>query len=101
MKNPPSWLQPTLWSIKTDRLDLEEDKVYIINQILVYGGLRELRWLFKTYPKKVIQQVFLHQPLKIYPRRTLNFVKEILLGLGNKKLDLTQYDRNLPRTVRR
>lgn len=100
MRKVPKWLQPILWSVKVDHLDLEEDKIYIINQVLVYGGLKELRWLFKTYPKKVVKEVFAHQPLKIYTPQSFNFAKEILLNLKSKNLRQEDYDRDSPRVIR-
>lgn len=99
IKKIPSFLQPTLWSVKVNHLDLEEDKVYIINQVLMYGGFKELRWLFRTYPKKTIREVFVHQPLKIYTPSAFHFAKEILLGLKNQKLKPENYDRDLPRRI--
>jgi len=99
-KKIPDWLQPTLWSVKVDNLDLEEDKIYIINQVLAYGGWRELKWLFKVYPKKKVRNVFSQEPTKIYTPSAFNFVKEILLELNSKKLNPVYYDRNLPRHIR-
>jgi len=95
----PQFLQPTLWSLKVENLDVQKDKIYIINQILVYGGLKELRWLFKTYPKQVIKEVFLHQPLKIYTPTAFNFAKEILLNIRNQSLNFAEYDRNSERVI--
>lgn len=100
-KKIPKRLQPILWSVKVDHLDIEEDKAYIINQILVYGGLKELKWLFKTYPKETIRKVFVNDPTKIYTPSAFNFAKEILLGLKDKKLNPYKYDRDLPRIIRR
>lgn len=100
-KKVPRWLQGVLWSVKVDNLDPEEDKAYIINQVLVYGGFKELKWLFKTYPKETIRKVFINDPIKIYTPSTFNFAKEILLGLRDKKLDPYKYDRDLPRIIRR
>ncbi len=94
-------LQGFLWSVPVEDLDLKEDKVYIINQILAYGGLEELKWLFKVYPKKTIRKIFINKPLKIYVPSSFNFVKEILLGVEDKNLDPYSYDRNLPRRIRR
>lgn len=92
-KKIPRWLQPTLWSVKVENLDLKEDKVYIINQVLAYGGWRDFKWLFKTYTKKTIRKVFIHQPLRIYNSMNFNFTKEILLRLNNIKLDSRKYVR--------
>lgn len=99
MTKIPKWLQPTLWSVKVEHLDLDEDKAYIINQILVYGGLKELKWLFRTYPKKTIQDVFINHPIKIYTPQAFNFAKEILLNIKNQNLKPEKYDRNLPRSI--
>jgi len=96
----PSWLQSILWSVAVEHLDLERDKAYIIHQILAYGDFEELRWLFKTYPKETIKKVFLKKPNKVYTKQSLNFVKEILLDLSNKKLDPYKYDQSLPRIIR-
>lgn len=92
-KKIPKWLQPTLWSVKVDHLDLEEDKVYIINQVLAFGGTKEWRWLFRNYPLKTVKEVFLHQPLRIYNSMNFNFVKEILLEISDINLDFKKYVR--------
>jgi len=34
----PKFLQGVLWSVEVDDLDLQKDRAYIVNQILVYGG---------------------------------------------------------------
>lgn len=98
-KKVPKFLQPTLWSVKVDRLDLEEDKVYIINQILAYGGFRELRWLFRNYPLKTTKKVFLVHPIKTYRAPTFNFVKGILLDLKDTNLPKERYVVNTPRLI--
>lgn len=101
MKKVPAWLQPILWSVKVNHLNLKKDQAYIINQILVYGGLKELKWLFKTYPLTTLKNVFVKRPTKVYTKSSFNFAKEILLGLGDLKLDPFRYDRDLPRVIRR
>lgn len=98
-KKVPKFLQGVLWSVGVDDLDLEKDRAYIVNQILVYGGMRDLKWLFKAYPKSVIRKVFIEEPLKIYTPQKFNFTKEILLGV-DKNLDPYLYDRDLPRRIR-
>ena len=100
-KKIPKNLQPFLWSVNVKKLDLQEDKIYIINQILAYGGLSELRWLFRSYSKKIIQKTFINESTKIYTRPGYNFIKNILLNLKDKKLDPFLYDRALPRLIRR
>lgn len=100
MKKVPRWLQPILWSIRVSHLDIEKDKVYIINQILGFGGMRALKWLFKTYSKRTIKEAFIKKPLKVYTPASFNFTKDILLKIKNKKLDPYKYDITLPRRIK-
>ena len=100
MKKIPEQLQPFLWSVRVNQLDLDKDKVYIINQILAYGGLKEIKWLFKNYPLKTIKEIFLYHPIKTYRPQTFNFVKEILLEMGNTPLVKEKYVVNTPRIIR-
>jgi len=101
MKKVPQRLQPFLWSVEVKDLDLKKDKAYIINQLLAYGGLKDLKWLFKTYSKQVVKNTFINHPVKVYTSSGFNFIKQILLELKDKKLDSHYYDRNLPRLIRR
>ena len=80
----PNFLQPFLWSVKIDDLDLKKDKIYIINQILAFGDLETLRWLFKNYSLREIRNVFLSHSMRIYRRSGFNFVKNILLDIKKK-----------------
>lgn len=99
-KKIPQFLQPVIWSVRIGDLDVKEDKILIINQVLAFGGLKELKWLFKTYSLKTIKRVFLEHPIKTYRPATFNFVKEILLNLGKKSLIKEKYVVNTPRVIR-
>ncbi len=98
MAHPPSKYQATFWSAKVSDLDLVKDKAYIINQALAYGDLDILRWLFRTYDKQTIRDVFLKQPIKTYRPVTFNFVKNILLDI-EQNLPKEHYVINTPRTL--
>lgn len=84
-------LQPILWSVKVNRLDLEKDKGYIVPQVLIYGTMKEIRWLFRTYSKSAIAKYFLEHPAKLYPKETFLFTKNYLLNLGGKRLNPDDY----------
>lgn len=99
MEKIPSSFQNIFWSVKLKDLDPEKDKIYIVNQILAYGGLEELRWLFKTYPKEAVKKIFINQPIKTYRASAFNFVKEILLGI-KRHLPEERYVINTPRITR-
>lgn len=86
-----SSLQGILWSKNIKKLDLEKDKVYIIHQVLSYGNLRQIKWLFKLYPSKEIEEVFLKHPKKVYSAPVFYFVKNFILELKEKKLPEKRY----------
>lgn len=99
MKKIPPSFQSVFWSVRLEDLDLEKDKIYIVNQILSYGRIEELKWLFKTYPKEVIKEVFVKQPIKTYRAPSFNFVKKILLNI-EEPLPEERYVINTPRIAR-
>ena len=87
----PKFLQSVLWSVRIEDLNLEKDKVYIIHQILSFGNLKELRWLFDNYSVKKIKEVFSGHPLKVYRPQSFNFVNKILLKIKNRNLNTKNY----------
>lgn len=93
-------LQPILWSKDIKKLDLEKDRIYIIHQILSFGNLGHIRWLFKVYPKRVVKNVFIKFPKKIYQPSVFYFVKNFILGLKNKKLYGKKYIKTPLRDIR-
>lgn len=91
MAHPPKDLQGTLWSSNVEQLDLEKNKAYIIHQVLTFGTMDHLKWLFETYPKREIVNAFVHQPMKMYPKHIYWFTKNHLLALQNMQLDEQNY----------
>jgi len=87
----PSSFQGILWSVDVKNLDLEKDKVYIIHQVLEYGNLKEISWLFKVYSIREIREIFEKMPMKIYSRPGFNFVKNIILDLKKKTISPEKY----------
>lgn len=82
----------------TSKLDLKNDQNYIVNQVLAYGTLNDLKWLFSTYPKEEIKSVFCNHPGKDYTPSSLNFIKNILLDIPDD-VDKSRYVRTLPRYI--
>lgn len=87
----PKKLQAILWSTDVSHLDIKRDKGYIIHQILIYGTFEELQWLFSTYSKKEIVDVFINNPQKLYPKSMFYFVKNFILHLKDKNLSEGRY----------
>jgi len=87
----PKRLQPILWSKQVGTLDPKKDKNYIVHQILMYGSLDEMGWLFKNYSREEIKEIFVKYPKKIYTPQALNFVKTAVLGIKDVKVKDDDY----------
>ena len=94
----PKNLQSLLWSADVASLDLEKHKSYIVNQALMYGTIDELQWLFTTFSKKEIRNVFINTPDKIYTPAAFYFAKTILLNI-EQQLQPERYVRTFPRRI--
>lgn len=77
----PTDFQGVLWSRDVSSLDLQEDKNYIIHQVLMYGSLDQINWLKSVYRIGEMKEVFLGHPRRIYTPQAFNFVKNYLLGI--------------------
>lgn len=94
----PKQLQPVLWTVNVDRLDLKKDKYYIIHQILAYGGLDNFVWLLSSYSRKEIMEIFMIS-FKDYSRPRFYFVKDAILELKDWHPDERYYVKNTPRII--
>lgn len=99
-RQPPKQLQGILWSHDVNDLKIKEDKYYIVHQILRYGTMGELNWLFNTYSKSNIKDVFINQPAKIYSPSSFHFVRHYILPLSDVYLKPNSYVENIPRNIR-
>lgn len=91
MRKIPESLKGVLWSADISKLDLERDKVYIIHQVLSYGSLSEVKWLLTTYGPKVVCEVFLNYPQKVYTKAGFAFTKNAVLDLRSTDIAEDRY----------
>lgn len=99
MAHPPKNLQAILWSADVKDLDLHQNRAYIIHQVLAFGTMDDLRWLFQTYGKKTIREVFMQQPIKAYTPSSFHFCK-LLLNIPPEEAPAYLYDHTIPRRIR-
>ncbi len=95
----PGFIRPIFWSAKIDSLHLKKDRNYIIHQILAYGDLKAIKWLFKNYSKKQITDSF-KKSFKDYRKQRFYFIKNIILELENWQNDERLYVKDTPRIIR-
>ncbi|HCC59906.1 MAG: hypothetical protein A2402_00755 [Candidatus Staskawiczbacteria bacterium RIFOXYC1_FULL_37_43] len=83
--------QGILWSKDIKNIDLEGDKIYIIHQVLSYGKINQIKYLFKIYKPREIIDVFVNHPKRIYSPAVFNFIKNFILNLKEKDLSANKY----------
>lgn len=85
--------QAIVWSKSQNTLK-KDDQVYVINQVLMFGSLSEIKALLKKYGKNEVKKVFLFKPLEIYSRPAVNFIQKFILGI-NGEIDYGRYVKTL------
>ena len=69
----PQKMKWLFWSYDIKSLDLEKDKDYIIAQVLNYGTWEDLKWLYKVYSEKEIEEVVKTPRRGVWFKKVLNF----------------------------
>lgn len=72
-KTIPKALQAALWSYDLKKLDIEDDKKLIITQVLNYGVLEDVKWLYSVYSEYDIMEVVKDPSRGRWFAKTLNF----------------------------
>ncbi len=70
-----------------------------IQQILVFGSLKEIQLLKKIVGEKTLREIFLQYPKKIYTPQTLNFIKNYILHI-TVSIDEQNYLKSTPRNIK-
>lgn len=93
--NPPPTVTQALWSADLNALDLAKHKKYIIHQVLQFGDLQAIAWLFSVYGKTVVKNLFVAQAEKVYTPRSFNYITKYVLGLVPDSLNQKLYVSNI------
>jgi len=80
----PKRLQSIFWSQDVGSLDIDHDREIIILRVLAYGSVVDLRWLFRTYPRRTIERIFTSRPQRIFTRAGWRFVTDIIFRLRRR-----------------
>ena len=91
----PRKLQAKLWSSDLQNVSVQKDKTMIIHKVLAYGTMADIYWLVDEYGKRKVKEGFLKNPMNLYSRSAFSFAKNIILGLGDIKVDESKYVKTL------
>lgn len=72
MSQLPQSVKATLWSYDLDKINLQKHKKLIISQVLNFGSLEAISWLFSTYSSEDIKEAALSLPLGAWDKKSLN-----------------------------
>jgi len=68
----PESVKATLWSYDLAQLELQKHKELIISQVLNFGSLEAISWLFTNYSSADIKEAALNTPLGAWDKKSLN-----------------------------
>lgn len=74
----PSGVAACLWSYDLSELNLRKHRDLVIFQVLNFGGMKEVRWLLRTYSRRQISEVVKHPRRGRWLPDVLNFWVYIL-----------------------
>ncbi|PIV07985.1 hypothetical protein COW57_03245 [Candidatus Roizmanbacteria bacterium CG17_big_fil_post_rev_8_21_14_2_50_39_7] len=74
---PPS-VKAVLWSYDLNALEVQKDKKIIISQVLNFGSEEAIKWLFKQYSFKDVEQIANIIPLFQWNKKSLSLWKLVL-----------------------
>jgi len=87
----PDYLKGCLWSYDLKKLDVDDDFRRIATNILNFGDLKAIHWLFNQYPLEMISSVLL-SPLKgEWDAKSLAFWSRYLNVTPDKKIALKTF----------
>ncbi|HLC87634.1 MAG TPA: hypothetical protein VJG66_01085 [Patescibacteria group bacterium] len=72
MTDLPQSVKVTLWSYDLNKIDREKHKKLIISQVLNFGSLEAVSWLFANYSGQEIKEAALNTPLGAWDKKSLN-----------------------------
>ena len=85
-KSIPKFIKGFLWSYDIEKLDLERDFKRIATNILIYGDMNAVCWLFNTFNYEQIKKIVL-DPLKgDWDPKSLSFWSGYFNVAFNKKV---------------
>lgn len=82
-KKLPSYLKQYFWDVDFNKIDKNQSAPYVVHRILDKGNDKAIRWMFKTYDKKLIKEVVINR--RGFNAKTANFWAD-LLDLDKRKV---------------
>lgn len=80
----PKKVRQFFWSYDTQKMNVKDDSRIIVFNILNYGNISSIKWLFGIYPEREIIDNANHFPETSWDKKSLNFWK-LKLGISPKK----------------
>ena len=83
----PEFLRQYFWDVEFNNIDRERSANSIIHRLLDRGDDRAIRWMFKTYSKRLISEVVIKR--RGFSAKTANFWAD-LLNIDKRKVACLQ-----------
>lgn len=74
----PSHLQPLLPEYRVENLNAGRDRVLIVSRVLELGGLEQVRWVLRRYPRQEIARIVRDDGARLLSPRSLRLWSVVL-----------------------
>ena len=87
--------QSLFWDTDVKKIDLKKNAQYIIERVMDFGDVKEVKWMWNFYDKKVLKKVVVN------PRRLRSISKNfwrLVLNIKKSKKEnrpMTRYERDM------
>jgi len=73
MKNIPNSVQKVLWSYDLSKIDIKKDKEKIIFNVLNFGDLESVSWLWQQYSREELKKIIKNSIANNWSSKSLNY----------------------------
>lgn len=82
-KKLPQFIHKYFWEVNPKNVDVDMQSHYIIERILEYGDMEDIKWIWKAYPKKAIIEAV--KTSRAISKKTANYWA-VILGIPKSKI---------------
>jgi hypothetical protein len=76
-KKLPSNLRKYFWDVDFEKLNLKDNRVFILERLLNYGTFDTFKWIFRSYTSNEVKDLIVRRGINSFSKNSYYFWKEI------------------------
>ncbi|MFO7447767.1 MAG: hypothetical protein R6W90_15485 [Ignavibacteriaceae bacterium] len=78
MQNLPVYTKKYFWDSDFNKLNLKEYENFILGRLMLYGDVKSIRFILKSYTRKKVESYFIKKGKFVLDRKSYNFWKILI-----------------------